>query len=291
MNISLQQLHTLSAIVEQGSIQAAALYLHKTHPSLITAIKKLEAELGFALFDRSGYRSVLTAEGEAFYRSSQQILLDEKRLQLQAAHLKNAEEVELTIVIGDISPIPQSTKVLKAFFQKHQFTQLNLLFENLEGVNERLLNDEADLIIHCIDQTDPRYEYQPFCEVELIPVIAPDYLDIPLHNELKYSDIHHLTQSTIKSTAINMPTKDYFLQQQTAQIKVGDQNTKKEIILQGMAWGHMPLFLVEKELQNGRLLSLAGKFIKSHKLDIVVARSANKIQGKIANRLWEFFSY
>ena len=69
MNITLQQMRALDAVVSQGSIQSGAKLLNKTHPSVITALKNLEEELGFPLFDRTGYRSVLTEEGKAFHKN------------------------------------------------------------------------------------------------------------------------------------------------------------------------------------------------------------------------------
>lgn len=65
---------------------------------------------------------------------------------------------------------------------------VSLLFENLEGADERLLDGAAGLIIHHIDKSDPRYEYKDFCRVQVIPVAAPDFLSIPNSNNLKYAD-------------------------------------------------------------------------------------------------------
>jgi len=289
MNITLQQLATLDAIIEHGSIQAGAEFLNKTHPSIITAIKKLEGELGFSIFDRSGYRSTLTLEGVAFYKSAKQILNDVNRLKTQALHLGNNEEAELNIAIGDITPIPGSLKVLHQFSEQNRFTHLNLLFENLEGVNERLLNEEADLIIHHIDKTDHQYEYKDFCKVQVIPVVAKDFLSLPVNNNLRYADLENYTQCIIRDTTSNSETKNHFVLEQSPHITVGDQHTKKEIIMQRMAWGHMPLFLIKNELKSGKLISIAGKHIKGRTVDIVVSRLLKKRHGIMAERLWQTF--
>jgi len=53
-----------------------------------------------------------------------------------------------------------------------------------------------------------------------------------------------------------------------------------------MAWGHMPLFLVEKELESGELQSIEGTYIKSTTLDIVVARLQSVQDGLITEHLW-----
>ena len=63
---------------------------------------------------------------------------------------------------------------------------------------------------------------------------------------------------------------------------------KKELILLGMGWGHMPLHLIERELQRGKLLSIEGKHFKRVTRDIVAARLRERPAGPVAERLWRF---
>ncbi|MCU7959567.1 MAG: LysR family transcriptional regulator [gamma proteobacterium symbiont of Bathyaustriella thionipta] len=289
MNITFQQLKTFVTVTDKGSFQAGAAQLNKTHPCVISAIKKLENELGFALFDRSGYRSTLTKEGRAFYHKCHAVLHEMEELKTQALHLRQYEEPELTIAIGDVSPVTQALQVLRGFSRENTHTQLKLLFENLEGADECLLEGRADLIVHHIDQTDPRYEYKPWSTVELVPVAAPGFLKIPLTNRLGYADLETYTQCIIRNTARTLPGKNYFLLEHAAHITVGDQHTKKEIIKQGMAWGHIPLFMVKKELETGQLLSLQSDRLPIQRLDIVVARLQQSHYGIMAERLWQSF--
>ena len=289
MNITLQQMLALDAVVNQGSVQAGARHLHKTHPSVITALKKLEDELGFALLDRSGYRSVLTEEGKAFHKSVRRILGDLQELKNQAKQLRLGEETELNIVLGDITPVTNTLSVLRRFAEDYPHTRLNLFFENLYGPNEWLLDGNADLIVHHIDKSDPRYEYRDFCKVPVVPVVAPGFLPFPVSDKIRYTDMKGYTQCIIRDTAVRGGNKNYFVLDDSPHITVGDQHTKKEVILQRMAWGHMPLFLIETELKSGELISLEGEHIKGNTLDIVVARLGTGEKGLIAERLWQFF--
>jgi len=289
MNITLQQMLALDAVVNQGSIQAGARFLNKTHPSVITVLKKLEDALGFALFDRSGYRSVLTDEGKKFHKSVKQILGDMDELKNQAMHLRGGEEGELNIVVGDITPLPDALAVLRTFSKAHPYTRLNLFFGNLFGPNELLLDGNADLIIHHIDKADARYEYRDFCKVQVVPVAAPGFLNSPVSSALRYDDLKGHTQCIIRDTSIHSEKLNRFVLNDVPHLTVGDQYTKKEVIVQGMGWGHMPLFLVEEELNNGKLISIAGKHIKGIKREIVIARLSAPEKGIMAQRLWQSF--
>ncbi|MGV8235037.1 LysR substrate-binding domain-containing protein, partial [Pseudomonas aeruginosa] len=47
---------------------------------------------------------------------------------------------------------------------------------------------------------------------------------------------------------------------------------KKAVILQGLGWGHLPDFLVDEELADGRLLALAGPHLPGRSEEVVAAR-------------------
>lgn len=59
--------------VEEGSFSAAARKLYLSQANLSKQITHLEMELGVTLFDRSGYRPVLTDAGEYFYKKIVQL--------------------------------------------------------------------------------------------------------------------------------------------------------------------------------------------------------------------------
>jgi len=61
---------------------------------------------------------------------------------------------------------------------------------------------------------------------------------------------------------------------------------KKEIILQGMGWGHLPEFVVRRELRQKRWLAIAGKHLPGGVSSIVAARRHDLPHGPIAARLW-----
>jgi len=61
---------------------------------------------------------------------------------------------------------------------------------------------------------------------------------------------------------------------------------KKEVILQGLGWGHMPDYLVADELADGRLLSFANAYFRGGSVQLVAARKAGMPQGPVASELW-----
>ena len=71
--MTLQQLNYIITISEIGSINRAAEKLYVSQPSLTSAIKELEKELGIVLFNRTGRGVTLTAEGMDFLPYARQV--------------------------------------------------------------------------------------------------------------------------------------------------------------------------------------------------------------------------
>src|SRR4051812_22438818 len=74
--MTLQQLEYFLASVEHGSFSAAAESLHMAQPSLSEQVRRLEAELGVALFQRVGRGLKLTEAGRALRPHAERVLAE-----------------------------------------------------------------------------------------------------------------------------------------------------------------------------------------------------------------------
>jgi len=286
--VTLHQLLCLDAVVSEGSFQAAAAKLGRTHPTVFTAVKNLEAQIGLELLDRSGYRVALSEAGRSFHERARVVIAEFGSLKTHAAQLAMQEESELRVVIGDLCPLPEVLGLLRRFFVRCPATRLHLHFEALAGPWERLFDGEADLIIHHIDKADPRLEFIDILEVRLLPVVAPGFLDFPITDAITFERMRHHVQCIIRDTAHHWPQRDYYVIEGARSWTVSDQLMKKELIVQGMGWGHMPTFLIAEELRDGRLISIAGKHLRGGKGDLVAARRRDMPHGIVADRLWRY---
>lgn len=285
---TLHDLQCFDAVVRTGGFQPAAATLHRSHPAVFAAVTKLERQLDLILLDRSGYRVRPTEAGLSFHRRAQALLRELEGLRVHAAQLSMGEESEIHVVIGDFCPRPQALGMLGRFFAKCPGTRLHLHFEAVGGPWERLIDGEADLILHWIDKSDPRVESVDLCKVQFIPVVAPDFLPERTGHPITPDQMHAFTQCVMRDTARHSPQQDYFMIEGAPQCLVADQGMKKEIILQGLGWGHMPRFLIEEELRDGRLQSIAGRHLPGRTEELVVARRRDRPHGPISNRLWDY---
>lgn len=284
--LSFNQLRTLDAIVSEGSLQSAATKLGRTHPTIHTALNKMEQAIGFKLFDRAGYRLTLTRDGSALLARARRVLSEMDDLAAFAEQIAAGEESELRVVIGDLSPVSDMLRMLKQFFATHPQTRLHLQFETLSAPWEMLVNDRADLILHHVPDGDARFETLPLHSVTLIPVAAPGFLPFPIA-AATIERMRDLTQCVIRDSATLPQPRNYFTLEGARTCTVSDQIMKKEVIRQGLGWGHLPDYLAAKELADGRLVALNNDYFRGSVVNLVAARKAGRPHGPIASKLWE----
>ncbi len=286
--ITLHQLVCFEAVVSEGSFQAAAEKLRRAQPTVSSSVKNLEAQLQLSLLDRSGYRVTLTEAGRSFYERTRVFLHEAKRLRDHATQLSMGEESDLRVVIGDVSPLPETLGLLRRFFDNCPGTKLHLHFEAISGPWERLFDDEADLIFHYVEKSDPRLEFVDLFTVKIVPVVAPNFLRFPITRSISPEQMRDYVQCVIRDTARHPQSRNYYLVEGARSWTVSDQLMKKELILQGMGWGHMPRYLVEPNLRDGGLLPITGRHLKGGQAELVAARRRDTPHGPVANRLWQY---
>lgn len=283
---TLHDLQCFDAVVREGSFQAAAATLHRSHPAVFSAVARIEERLDLRLLDRSGYRVRLTDQGRTFHQRVQVLLQEAHSLRSLAEQLASGEETQLRVVIGDLCPRPQVLGLLSRFFAQRPNTRLHLHYESVGGPVERLLDDEADLILHRIDKSDARFEWIDLASVSFVPVMAPGFM--PSDRAPTAARMRSFTQCIIRDSARHSPDKNYFVVEGAPQCTVPDHQLKKEIILQGMAWGHLPRFMIADELADGRLVAIASRRFPGITEDLVAARRADRPHGPVANDLWDY---
>jgi len=73
--MTLQQLRYTVTVAEEGTISAAAEKLFVSQPSLTSAVRELEKELGIVIFQRTNRGVVVSREGDEFLGYARQVLL------------------------------------------------------------------------------------------------------------------------------------------------------------------------------------------------------------------------
>jgi DNA-binding transcriptional LysR family regulator len=281
--LTFDQLLVFHKIVQTGSFKSAAMQLHKTQPAISFSIKKLEEEMGVELFDRSSYRPSLNSYGKVLLEKSLPILQALKDLENLGQTFKQHEEPEVGISIDGIGLNNDLLKFLKNFSDQHPYTKLNMCLDLLSEAERRVIAGETDIgITHFIKEYDA-LEIIPFSSVSMVPVINKDLYKKKKIKEQK--DLIDIEQIVISDK--NPNGASFGLLDNGKKWRVLDNNFKRQIILSGLGWGHLPLSSIERELKEKKLIVLEFHDIRPRALDIHLIRLRNHHFGPIAKKLWD----
>ena len=173
--MDLRQLEIAVAIIDQGGISRAATALGITQPSVSQSLHKLEAELGVALFRRSGRTVGLTDAGRAFEGPARAVLRGVTTLEVTVAAHR-----ELTAGVLRIGTLPTlaasvAAGVIATFRQRHPAVTVQIADERRPP---RLLDMVADgrceLAFSEYATRRPGLVSVPLGRQELVAVLPPD---------------------------------------------------------------------------------------------------------------------
>lgn len=284
---TLLQLECFLALVAEGSFAAAAQRLNKSHPAVFAAVKSLEDGLAMSLLDRSGYRVTLSPAGERFHAEALRVVDAHADLARYADQLRSGAEPALRIVIGDLCPLEQTLARFVKFFATAPHTRATFLSEAIAGPWAKLQRGEADLAIHHLDTPTPELETLHLFDVALLPVAAPGFLPFAVTPDLQPRALRPFRQCVLSDSALDWQATAYHLLDGAPTVAVQDQAAKRALILQGFAWGHMPLHLVQDDLAAGRLVSLQGVNLPGATLPHYALRRREAKHGPVAQALWQ----
>jgi DNA-binding transcriptional LysR family regulator len=186
-------------------------------------------------------------------------------------------------MLEDTWPTPTALAVLSHFFSTVGFTQLQL--DVSAYPSRRLLDGSADLIFHRTQPGNEALEHLRICEMEMIPVAAPGFFGMPLTDDLTREHLQTYVQCVGRG-ATHSSSDEHVVASGARQLIIGDHHVRHRAILEGMAWGYVPSWLAEADLHSGRLLSIAGKYLKKSVEELSAARLRTRTHGPLATRLW-----
>lgn len=291
--MKIQQLQMLDAVADSGSLQGAAEHLHRTQAAVSMALKKLEEHAGFPLFDRSGYRLLLTPRGEQFLRQAREVLRQQQRLQSLTQQLQTGAEPQLRVSYDHTCSPSLLFDAMRQVQESYPATELLLSGESQLKSLRAIREGEADLAL-CpwlpVFRQHGDFETRLVRPFELFVVMSPKLAErfggVPTQRSTLLEMPMLMPQD--QDVGINMDRMMRMPGQQ--RIRVNDSIAQRELLLADMGWGIIPGDLVGDALARGDLLRIEiPGFINQVHLEIHLVRSAERIAGPAASLIWRAF--
>lgn len=126
------------AVAREGSITAAANYLHLTQPTLSRQLKDLEEELGQTLLIRKSHRVTLTPEGMLLRKRAEEIIAMVDKTQSEFVSLGNTVSGDVYIGGGETRVMGEIAAVIRDIQEAFPAIHFHLYSGNAQDVTERL---------------------------------------------------------------------------------------------------------------------------------------------------------
>ena len=174
--VSLDQLRTFIAAVDEGSFSAAARKLHRVQSAVSGWVGGLEDQIGVVLFDRTGRFPKLTAEGVLLLADARNIVSGVDTLKARAKLMASGLETELSVVVDVFFPTALVSAAAKAFANRFPLTPLRLFVEGLGAAYKPVLDGRCSLgILSALPVTFPSLVSERLGEVPLVSVAAANH--------------------------------------------------------------------------------------------------------------------
>lgn len=256
MKISLDALLVLDAIDRQGSFTAAAAALHRVPSAVSHAVARLEEDLGFALFVRSGRSARLTAAGRTLLEDGRHLLQAAAELERRAQRVATGWEAELRIAVDMIVPLARLLPLVERFYAAGCGTQIRLDYEVLAGGWDALVTGRADLVIGASGDKPALsgISSRPLADTELLFAVAPSHPLAAVPEPIPAAELQRHRVVVIADTSRQLASRSAGVHEGQAKLRVPDMESKAAAQAAGLGVGHLPRWLAEREAAAGRLL-------------------------------------
>ncbi len=174
---SVKEIEAFMALVEAGSVQAAARRLNATPPAISKRIIELESELGVRLFDRSTRSCHITPRGRALVPLAQRVLGELREIQRTIGR-RSSLAGHLRLGVVETVALTQLTNVLELFAAQLPGLSVDIEVGATTELVRKVRTRELDLACVVAPVLEDDLASEPFWEMKM-SWIAPAGTRLP----------------------------------------------------------------------------------------------------------------
>ena len=173
--MELRQLEYFQMASRLKNITRAAERLRVSQPNITVAIKKLEAELGIQLFDRSQKQLALTPEGAVFLNRIELALRNIQDAVLEVNDYKQLQKGTIKIGIPSMIGAYLFPKIFSSFQKQYSHLDIYLYEEGSMAIREQLERDELDFGIVIISNAAQSLQLLPMSTSQIAACVPENH--------------------------------------------------------------------------------------------------------------------
>ncbi|TMH78754.1 MAG: LysR family transcriptional regulator [Betaproteobacteria bacterium] len=254
--ITLDQLRTFIAAVDEGSFSAAGRKLRRAQSVVSQALANLEAQLGVKLFDRSARYPKLTDEGRSLLVDARSVADNVDGFKARARAMREGLEPELAVAMDVMYPMQAVTRAAMYSRKTYPHTPLRLYVEALGGVIRPVLDRSCSIgVIGSLPLVPDDLQSEPLLNVPFATVVSPSHRLATMRGVVTVSAAAKHVQLVLTDRTALSDGRDFGVVS-PLNWRLADLGAKHAFLRAGLGWGHMPLHMVKADLDSGALVKI-----------------------------------
>lgn len=254
--VSLDQLRTFIAAVDEGSFSAAGRRLGRAQSVVSQTLATLEGQLGVQLFDRSARYPTLTERGSALLPEARAVTGRMDAFKARARDLASGLEPELSVSIDVMLPIFLFTHAVTDFQATFPDTPLRVHVEALGAVLQPVIDGRcAFAVMGSLPLIPPEFSRERLISIRLIMTASPDHPLARHPTPIPRDTLAEHVQLVLTDRSELSAGKEFGVLSPKVW-RLADLGAKHAFLRAGLGWGSMPQAMIADDLASGTLVEL-----------------------------------
>jgi DNA-binding transcriptional LysR family regulator len=254
--ITIDQLRTFIAAVDEGSFSAAGRKLRRAQSVVSQTLANLEAQLGVKLFDRSARYPRLTEGGRSLLVDARSVADNVDGFKARARAMQAGLEPELSVAMDVMYPMAALTRAATHSRKTYPHTPLRLYAEVLGGVIKPVLDRKCSIgVIGSLPAVPDELHSEPLSDLPLATVVSPAHALAATRGAVSASAVAKQVQLVLTDRTALTEGRDFGVLSPLTW-RLADLGAKHAFLKAGLGWGTMPLHMVEADLDSGALVKV-----------------------------------
>lgn len=254
--VTLDQLRTFLAAVDEGSFSAAGRKLRRAQSVVSQTLANLEAQLGVKLFDRSTRYPRLTDEGRSLLVDARSVADTIDGFKARARAMREGLEPELAVAMDVMYPMDALTRAATHSRKAFPHTSLRLYVEALGAVIKPVLERTCHIgVIGSLPVVPDELQAEPLRQIPFVTVASPTHRLASVRGTASGSAVRKQVQLVLTDRTSLSEGRDFSVLSPLTW-RLADLGAKHAFLLAGLGWGHMPLHMVQADIDAGKLVRI-----------------------------------
>jgi DNA-binding transcriptional LysR family regulator len=254
--VTLDQLRTFIAAVDEGSFSAAGRKLRRAQSVVSQTLGNLETQLGLKLFDRSARYPRLTDEGRSLLVDARLVADNVNGFKARARAMREGLEPELAVAMDVMYPMEAVTRAAANSRKTYPHTPLRLYVEVLGGVIKPVLDRKCSVgVIGSLPIIPDELQAEQLMDIPFVTVVSPSHPLAGRRGLVSAAAVAKQVQLVLTDRSVLTEGRDFGVLSALTW-RLADLGAKHAFLRAGLGWGHMPLHMVKADLDRGLLVRI-----------------------------------